>query len=173
MESSSVTFNKDGTILRTEGYLLAVIPTDEARTSALSHHVCVATFDAKGSLKLDDKPGVSGGPDGWDPLPITELPKACKDLIVIRRLRRAFTNQGLNYGLEAGVVTGSDGKSWRWGINPSEEQMPNVIHEMNYSPDTNRLRCTRPESPVVANKLEVAAKAAGMRPVWVRDARDR
>jgi hypothetical protein len=166
-EFFGVSFTKDGKL----GHLVAEFPRSAERTpneAGVEHNVASAEYDHKDQrLALSPVTTISG-PDGYELFGIDQLSLVCQELVPIVRLQRAFTKNGLDYALEAGVIVADRGKHWAWEIGPDEEQMPNIIYSMIYQPATNELRVVPIEDSTIAKKVERAVKQAGMTLKWDR-----
>jgi hypothetical protein len=177
-EKFEVVFKKNGSL----SSLRVLFPRSATRTpndANQMHGVCGATFEGKGDKgDKGDKPkldleGALDVPDLYELFGLEQLPIVCNELIAIRRLQQAFSNNDLDYTLEARVIVAPDGKSWGWEIAPSEEQSPNVIYGMYYYPISRELHSIHLDKPKVAARLQKAAKAAGMQLKWVDDMNSR
>jgi hypothetical protein len=173
VEHCEFIFKKDGSL----AHLQIIIPTNATRTpneAGQSHHICSAEFDAKkgGKLQLSNEKKVDG-PDLRELFGIDQLPLICQELNVLSRFQKAFTAKGLKCTLEAYVILASGEKSWAWEIGPSEEQMPNVIYGIYYYPESGELRTIPIKNAKVKQKVEAAAKAAGLHINFVKSMEDR
>lgn len=173
VEHCDFVFYKDGSL----AYLQLIIPTNATRTpnnADQNHNICSAEFSAKKSnkLKLSDEKKVEG-PDLREIFAIDQLPIVCQELIRLRKFQQAFAANGLKYTLEAYAILAPDEKSWIWDVGPSEEQMPNVIYSMYYYPITGELHSTSIDNAKVKQKVEAAAKAAGLHITYVKTMNDR
>ena len=110
----------------------------------------------------------SSEPAGYELFGIDQLSLVCQELGSVVRLQQAFTENGLDCALEAGVIVADGGKHWAWEIGPDEEQMPNIIYSMIYQPITNEIRVVPIEDAKIAKKVEQAVKQAGMFLKWSR-----
>jgi len=171
-EKFDVIFQKNGAL----SSLLVMFPRSAVRTpndANQMHGVCGASFEGKGEkLKLDLESAVDG-PDLYELFGADQLPIVCNELIAIRRLQKAFIKNDLEYALEARVIVAPDGKSWAWEIAPSEEQSPNVIYAMYYYPISRELHSIHVDKGKAADRLQKAAKEAGMELKWVADMNSR
>ena len=173
VEHCTFIFKKDGTLATID----MVIPTNATRTpnsAYQNHNVCTVEFDAKkgGKLKLSDAKQVEG-PDLREIFGVDQLPLICQELIPLRKFQQAFAANGLKYTLEGDVILAPDEKSWVWQVAPSEEQQPNIIYAMYYYPITGELRSTSIDNAKVKQKVEAAAKAAGLHITYVKTMNDR
>lgn len=166
-------FKKDGTL----AHIDMVIPTNPDRTpntAEQNHNVCSVEFDAKKGKKLtlSDEKKVEG-PDLREVFGVDQLPIICQELVELRKFQQAFAANGLKYTLETDVILAPDEKSWIWQVGPSEEQMPNIIYAMYYYPATHELHSTSIDNAKVKQKVEAAAKAAGLHITYVKTMNDR
>ena len=166
-EFFGVSFTRDGKLAR----LFAVFPRSANRTpneGGVGHDIACAEYDQKDHRLVLSPATTSGGPDGYELFAIDQLSLVCQELVPIVRLQQAFTGNGLDYALEAGVIVADRGKHWAWEIVPDEEQMPNIIYSMIYQPATNEIRVVPIEDSKIAKKVERAVKQAGMTLKWDR-----
>lgn len=166
-EFFGVSFTKQGRL----AHLLAVFPRSGKRTpneAGVGHDISSAEYDQK-DRRLDLSPATtSSGPDGYELFGIDQLPLVCQELVPIVRLQHAFTANGLDYALKAGVIVADRGKHWAWKIGPDEEQMPNIIYGMTYQPTTNEIRVVPIEDAEIAKKVEQAVNQSGMILKWAK-----
>lgn len=173
VEHCTFVFKKDGSLARFQ----INVPTNAARTpndAYQTHNVCSAEFDAMkgGKLQLLDEKKVEG-PDLREVFGIDQLPTVFQELTALRNFQQAFTANGLKYTLEAFVILAPDEKSWIWEIGPSEEQQPNIIYGIYYYPITGELRTISIDNAKVKEKVEAAAKTAGLHIAYVKSMDDR
>ena len=173
VEHCTFIFKKDGTLAHVD----MIIPTNATRTpnsAYQNHNVCSVEFDAKkgNKLTLSDEKTVEG-PDLREIFAIDQLPTVCQEVIALRKFQRGFAANGLNYTIEADVIPAPDEKSWVWQIGPSEEQRPNIIYAMYYYPVTGEIRSTSIDNAMVKQKVEAAAKSAGLHITYVKSMDDR
>ncbi len=166
-EFFGVSFTKDGK----PAHLFAVFPRSAKRTpnqGGVGHDVACAEYDQKDHRLVLSPATTSSGPDGYELFGIDQLSLICQELVPIVRLQHAFTENGLDYALEAGVIVADGGKHWAWEIGPDEEQMPNIIYSMIYQPTTNEIRVVPIEDAKIAEKVERAVKQSGMILKWAK-----